>query len=98
MVLLLHTYNLVIHSIPDAVSQVSALQMVAGKQVEVCVLESPVIRYHRKSLDGVYSLHMLSSLGPLPPYPIMVNKKMSRKNFFNIKILFFYFREKQNYF
>ncbi|XP_011506430.1 PREDICTED: uncharacterized protein LOC105368941 [Ceratosolen solmsi marchali] len=61
----------------DAHSQVSALQMVAGKQVEVCILESPVIRFHRKSLPGVYSLHILSSLGPLPPYPIMVNKNMS---------------------
>ncbi|OXU19470.1 hypothetical protein TSAR_010422 [Trichomalopsis sarcophagae] len=61
----------------DANSQMSALQMVAGKQVEVCILESPVIKYHRKSLPGVYSLHILSSLGPLPPYPIFVNKNMS---------------------
>ncbi|XP_014215985.1 uncharacterized protein LOC106644825 [Copidosoma floridanum] len=60
----------------DANSQVSALQMVAGKQVEVCVLESPVIKYYRKSLPGVYSLHILSSLGPLPPYPVMVNKNI----------------------
>ncbi|KAJ8681404.1 hypothetical protein QAD02_017191 [Eretmocerus hayati] len=60
----------------DANSQISALQMVAGKQVEVCILESPVIKYHRKSLPGVYSLYILSSLGPLPPYPIMTNKNM----------------------
>ncbi|KAL7289650.1 hypothetical protein TKK_0016379 [Trichogramma kaykai] len=60
----------------DASSHVSALQMVAGKQVEVCVLESPVIRFHRKTLPGVYSLHILSSLGPLPPYKIFANKRM----------------------
>lgn len=50
--------------------------MVAGKQVEVGILESPVLKYHRNSLPGVESLHILTSLGPLPPYRIMVHKEM----------------------
>lgn len=61
----------------DANTQVAALQMVAGKQAEVGVLESPVIRCHKNALPGVESLHILTSLGPLPPYRIMVNKTLS---------------------
>ncbi|XP_033209446.1 uncharacterized protein LOC117168133 [Belonocnema kinseyi] len=63
-------------NILDVNSQLAALQMVAGKQVEVAILESPVLKYHRNSLPGVESLHILTSLGPLPPYRIMVHKEM----------------------
>lgn len=61
----------------DADTQVAALQMVAGKQAEVSILESPVIMCQKKTLPGVESLRILTSLGPLPPYRIMVNKKHS---------------------
>jgi hypothetical protein len=48
--------------------------MVAGKQAEVGVLEGPVIRCQKFSVPGVESLHILTSLGPLPPYRIMISK------------------------
>ncbi|KAK2581754.1 hypothetical protein KPH14_002233 [Odynerus spinipes] len=60
----------------DADTQVAALQMVAGKQAEVSILESPVILCQKNTLPGVESLRVLTSLGPLPPYRIMVNKKL----------------------
>ncbi|XP_003706262.2 uncharacterized protein LOC100875611 [Megachile rotundata] len=60
----------------DAETQVATLQMVAGKQAEVGILESPVIKYHRNTLPGINSLHILTSLGPLPPYRIMARKSL----------------------
>lgn len=60
----------------DADTQVATLQMVAGKQAEVGILESPVIKYHRNTLPGINSLHILTSLGPLPPYRIMAKKSL----------------------
>lgn len=60
----------------DANTQVAALQLVAGKQAEVGVLESPVIMCHKNTLPGMESLQILTSLGPLPPYRIMINKNL----------------------
>ncbi|XP_076244485.1 uncharacterized protein LOC143185405 [Calliopsis andreniformis] len=60
----------------DADTQVATLQMVAGKQAEVGILESPVIACHKYSLPGVESVNILTSLGPLPPYRIMVKKTL----------------------
>lgn len=51
--------------------------MVAGKQAEIGILESPVIKCHKNTLPGIDSLHILTSLGPLPPYRIMVRKTFS---------------------
>lgn len=51
--------------------------MVAGKQAEIGILESPVIKCHKNTLPGINSLHILTSLGPLPPYRIMVRKTFS---------------------
>ncbi|XP_071860587.1 uncharacterized protein [Bombus fervidus] len=61
----------------DADTQIAALQMVAGKQAEVGILESPVIKCHKNTLPGINSLHILTSLGPLPPYRIMIKKTLS---------------------
>ncbi|XP_046745090.1 uncharacterized protein LOC124410628 [Diprion similis] len=61
----------------DSGSQLSTLQMVAGKQTEVGVVEAPVLEFHRKRTPGVGSLFVLGSLGPLPPYAIYVNKSVS---------------------
>lgn len=61
----------------DTDTQVAALQMVAGKQAEVSILEAPVFLCQKNSLPGVESLRVLTSLGPLPPYRIMVNKNLS---------------------
>ncbi|CAK9829733.1 hypothetical protein ANTRET_LOCUS7028 [Anthophora retusa] len=60
----------------DADTQVATLQMVAGKQAEIGILESPVIKCHKHLLPGIDSLHILTSLGPLPPYRIMVKKTL----------------------
>lgn len=51
--------------------------MVAGKQAEIGILESPVIKCHKNTLPGIDSLHILTSLGPLPPYRIMARKTLS---------------------
>ncbi|XP_016915654.1 uncharacterized protein LOC108000036 isoform X1 [Apis cerana] len=64
-------------NILDADTQVATLQMVAGKQAEIGILESPVIKCHKNTLPGIDSLHILTSLGPLPPYRIMVRKTFS---------------------
>ncbi|XP_046834200.1 proteoglycan 4-like isoform X4 [Vespa crabro] len=61
----------------DVNSQIAVLQMVAGKQAEVGVLEAPVIMCQKDTLPGIESLRVVTSLGPLPPYRIMVNKNIS---------------------
>ncbi|XP_015597418.1 uncharacterized protein LOC107268803 [Cephus cinctus] len=61
----------------DTSSHLETLQMVAGKQVEVGVLAAPVVNCHKNTLPGVNTLYVLSSLGPLPPYSIMMNKALS---------------------
>ncbi|CAL7933735.1 unnamed protein product [Xylocopa violacea] len=58
----------------DTDTHVASLQMVAGKQAEMAILESPVITCHKNTLPGINSLQVLTSLGPLPPYRIMVKK------------------------
>lgn len=60
----------------DASSQLTVLQMVAGNQAEVGILEAPVVRCHKFTVPGAEFLHTLTSLGPLPPYRIMINKKL----------------------
>ncbi|XP_012234469.1 uncharacterized protein [Linepithema humile] len=65
----------------DANSQLAVLQMVAGKQAEVGILEAPVIRCHKFAVPGAEFLHILTSLGPLPPYRIMINKTSLVNNF-----------------
>lgn len=58
----------------DGNSQLDVLHMVANKQAEVGVLEAPVIRCQKLAVIGAEFLHILASLGPLPPYRIMINK------------------------
>ncbi|XP_034941557.1 uncharacterized protein [Chelonus insularis] len=69
----------------DADTQIAALHMVAAKQAEVGVLEAPVINCHKYNVPGVNGLLVLDSLGPLPPYQIMVNQKLSAKQRDDIK-------------
>lgn len=61
----------------DADTHVSILQLVAGGQADIGVLESPVIKCNKDQLPGMNSLYILNSLGPLPPYRIMVNKRLA---------------------
>jgi len=60
----------------DANSQLEVLQMVAGKQAEVGIVEAPVIGCHKMTMIGAEFLQILISLGPLPPYRIMINKAL----------------------
>jgi len=46
--------------------------MVASKQAEVGIVESPVLRYHKNYQPDLESIHVLTSLGPVPPYRIMI--------------------------
>ncbi|XP_072746237.1 uncharacterized protein [Anoplolepis gracilipes] len=63
-------------NILDGNSQLEVLRMVTGKQAEVGVLEAPVIRCHKFTIIGAEFLQILASLGPLPPYRIMINKAL----------------------
>lgn len=65
--------------------------MVAGKQAEVAILESPVIKCHKNTLPGINSLHILTSLGPLPPYRIMIKKTLSGTKVLGVKMYRTYF-------
>lgn len=60
----------------DTDTHLDSLQMVAGKQAEMAILESPIIACHKNTLPGINSLQVLTSLGPLPPYRIMVKKTL----------------------
>ncbi|XP_076765710.1 uncharacterized protein LOC143432733 [Xylocopa sonorina] len=60
----------------DTDTHVASLQMVAGKQAEMAIIESPIIACHKNILPGINALQVLTSLGPLPPYRIMVKKTL----------------------
>ncbi|XP_012061121.1 PREDICTED: uncharacterized protein LOC105624366 [Atta cephalotes] len=60
----------------DASTQLEVLEMVASKQAEVGILESTAIRCNKYNVPGVDSLHILTSLGPLPPYRIMIKNTL----------------------
>jgi len=49
--------------------------MVARKQAEVGIVESSVFRNH-KNQPGMESIHVLTSIGPMPPYRIMIKDKL----------------------
>ncbi|KAM0725191.1 hypothetical protein ACS0PU_008677 [Formica fusca] len=61
-------------NILDGNSQLDVLRMVVGKPAEVGVVDAPVIRCHKMNIIGAEFLQILASLGPLPPYRIMINK------------------------
>ncbi|KAL6426772.1 hypothetical protein ACFW04_009245 [Cataglyphis niger] len=64
-------------NILDGNSQLDVLRMVVGKQAEAGVLDASVIRCHKMNIIGAEFLQILASLGPLPPYRIMINKKLA---------------------
>ncbi|KYQ60194.1 hypothetical protein ALC60_00601 [Trachymyrmex zeteki] len=64
-------------NILDASTQLEVLEMVASKQAEVGILESTAIRCNKYNVPGVDSLHILTSLGPLPPYRIMIKNTLA---------------------
>ncbi|XP_018339773.1 PREDICTED: uncharacterized protein LOC108747039 isoform X2 [Trachymyrmex septentrionalis] len=60
----------------DASTQLEVLEMVAGKQAEAGILESSALRCNKYNVPGVDSLHILTSLGPMPPYRIMIKNTL----------------------
>ncbi|KAL0102250.1 hypothetical protein PUN28_018649 [Cardiocondyla obscurior] len=60
----------------DVRTQLNVLEIVLNKQAEAGIMESPVMRYHLLPERITDSIHVLASMGPLPPYRIMINKKM----------------------
>ncbi|KYN08212.1 PREDICTED: uncharacterized protein LOC108775882 [Cyphomyrmex costatus] len=63
----------------DGRTQMEVLEMVAGKQAEIGILESSVIRCNKYNVHGADSLHILTSLGPLPPYRIMIKNTLANQ-------------------
>ncbi|XP_011697216.1 PREDICTED: uncharacterized protein LOC105455527 [Wasmannia auropunctata] len=59
-------------------SQIDVLKMIISNQIDVGVLESPVIKCQMNRLPNMDSLHILTSIGPLPPYRIMIKKSLAR--------------------
>jgi hypothetical protein len=54
-------------------TQLEVLEMVASRQAQVGILESPVSRCNIHNVPGASTLQVLSSIGPLPPYRIMID-------------------------
>ncbi|KAL0115694.1 hypothetical protein PUN28_010908 [Cardiocondyla obscurior] len=59
----------------DVRTQLDVLELVLNKKAEVGIMESPVLKYHLLPEHLINSIHIFASMGPLPPYRIMVNKK-----------------------
>jgi ABC-type phosphate/phosphonate transport system substrate-binding protein len=51
--------------------------MVLKKQAEAAAVDANTLAYNRKYLqDGGKDIQVLDSIGPLPPYPIVVNNRL----------------------
>ncbi|KAG6452812.1 uncharacterized protein LOC115445196 [Manduca sexta] len=58
-------------------SHLASAQMVLSKQAEWAAIDSTTLLYSKKFLyDGGKDIITLETLGPLPPYPIVVNAKL----------------------
>ncbi|KYN21308.1 hypothetical protein ALC57_06233 [Trachymyrmex cornetzi] len=66
-------------NILEARTQLEVLEMVASKQTEVGILDSMTIKCNKYNVPGVDSLHILTSLGPLPPYRIMIKNTLENQ-------------------
>nr|CAD7431937.1 unnamed protein product [Timema monikensis] len=59
-------------------SHLNSVQMVLTKQAEASAVDANTLAYNKKYLqDGGKDVIVLESIGPLPPYPIVVNKRLS---------------------
>ena len=51
--------------------------MVLTKQAEAAAIDSNTLACNRKYLqDGGKDIQVLHSIGPLPPYPVVVNNRL----------------------
>ncbi|XP_072156510.1 probable ABC transporter phosphonate/phosphite binding protein PhnD2 isoform X2 [Bemisia tabaci] len=59
-------------------SHLACIKMVQQKQAEAAAVDANVLAYNQKKLpDYGKDISVLTSLGPLPPYPIVISKKVS---------------------
>nr|CAD7261582.1 unnamed protein product [Timema shepardi] len=59
-------------------SHLNSVQMVLTKQAEASAVDANTLAYNKKYLqDGGKDVIVLESIGPLPPYPIVANKRLS---------------------
>ncbi|XP_068085021.1 probable phosphite transport system-binding protein PtxB [Anabrus simplex] len=58
-------------------SHLNSVQMVLTKQAEAAAVDANTLAYNKKYLqDGGKDILVLDSLGPLPPYPIVINSRL----------------------
>lgn len=63
--------------ISESGSHLASAHMVVTKQAEWAAVDSTVLLYPKKYMqDGGKDITILETLGRLPPYPIVVNKKL----------------------
>ena len=61
-------------------SHLSSVHMVLTKQAEAAAVDANTLAYNKKYLqDGGKDIVVLDSIGPLPPYPIVVNSRLDGK-------------------
>lgn len=64
--------------ISESNSHLASAQMVISKQAEWASIDATTLLSSKKLMqDGGKDLVVLKSIGPLPPYPIVVNKRLS---------------------
>ncbi|KDR08778.1 uncharacterized protein LOC110839251 isoform X2 [Zootermopsis nevadensis] len=58
-------------------SHLNSIHMVLTKQAEAAAVDANTLAYNKKYLqDGGKDIQVLESIGPLPPYPIIVNNRI----------------------
>ncbi|KAJ9592388.1 hypothetical protein L9F63_015956 [Diploptera punctata] len=61
-------------------SHLSSVHMVLTKQAEAAAVDANTLAYNKKYLqDGGKDIVVLDSIGPLPPYPVVVNSRLDGK-------------------
>lgn len=64
----------------SAVSHLQCIYLVLNRQVDATAVDSNCLQiFLERNPNFKNQIHVLTSLGPLPPYPIVVNKNMSEE-------------------
>ena len=65
----------------DSGSHLNSIQMVATRQADVAAVDSNVLAYAMSKNPSLEEdIHVFTSLGPLPAYPIMVRSSLPAKD------------------
>jgi len=67
--------------LPEAGSHLNAIEMVRSKQASAAAVDANALaQVNRKLLEKeIDDIKVLTSIGPLPPYPILVNATLPGK-------------------